>query len=38
MLADQTLGQEIISRVARLSKKFGVNVVWQEDHGVIAAQ
>ncbi|MGH7844878.1 MAG: hypothetical protein ACREQW_06885 [Candidatus Binatia bacterium] len=35
MLADEKLGQEIITRVARLSRKFGTDVRWQEDHGVI---
>ena len=38
MMADRELGEEIISRIARLSKKFGVGVAWKEDHGVILAQ
>jgi poly-gamma-glutamate capsule biosynthesis protein CapA/YwtB (metallophosphatase superfamily) len=38
MMADKELGQEIIARVARLSKKFGVEVLWKEDHGVILGQ
>jgi hypothetical protein len=38
MLADEKLGREIIERVARLSQKFGTDVRWQEDRGVILVQ
>lgn len=35
MLADPHLGEEIISRVARLSRKYGTEVSWRDGRGVI---
>jgi poly-gamma-glutamate synthesis protein (capsule biosynthesis protein) len=35
MLADPHLGEEIISRVARLSRKYGTEVSWRDGLGVI---
>ncbi|HET8564460.1 MAG TPA: CapA family protein, partial [Candidatus Binatia bacterium] len=37
MLADEKLGQEIIDRVARLSRKYGTEVSWENGRGVISA-
>jgi len=35
MFADPHLGEEIITRVARLSRKYGTDVSWRDGHGVI---
>jgi len=35
VLADPTLGEKIIGRVARLSQRLGTEVRWQENRGVI---
>jgi len=36
VLANKKLGQQIINRVARLSKKYGTEITWQNDRGVIS--
>ena len=35
MFADPQLGEEIITRVARLSRKYGTDVSWRDGRGVI---
>jgi poly-gamma-glutamate synthesis protein (capsule biosynthesis protein) len=35
VLADEELGKEIIDKVARLSKRRGTEVKWQEGRGLI---
>ena len=37
LLADESLGREIIERVAQLSQAFGTTLSWQGDRGVISS-